>query len=245
VPPRPIIGIVAGTQDAVWSLGQPYVRAITEAGGLPWIVPPLSDDEASLRAIHQQLAGLFLPGGVDIDPCHYGESCHPLTERCDEARDAVELRLVHWALADHKPILGVCRGFQMLNVAGGGTLYQDVATQHPAPIKHDYFSAVLGLPRQHLAHAVTIKAASRLAQALGTEQCQVNSMHHQGIKRLAPGLVAVAFAPDGVIEGVEMPAERFVVGVQWHPEEMTGQHKPMRRLFAAFVAAAGDSMAKP
>lgn len=244
MPSRPIIGIPAQTQGAmgtwqpIWNLNQAYVFGVTQAGGVPWIIPLLSDDPIILRAIYDKIDGLLLTGGVDVDPAHYGEEPLPICDKPDRPRDVVEMTLTRWALADRKPILAVCRGIQLLNVACGGALYQDVATQHPTAIKHDYFPAVVKLPRDHLAHEVRVQPGSRLADALGTEGCQVNSMHHQGIKRLAPTLSAAAHAPDGLVEGVEMPAEPFVVGVQWHPEELTATHEPSRRLFAAFVAAA-------
>jgi putative glutamine amidotransferase len=177
---------------------------------------------------------------VDVDPARYGEERQPICDQPDQVRDTVELALVRWALADHKPILAICRGIQLLNVACGGALYQDVPTQRQSAIKHDYFPAVVKLPRDHLAHEVRVEPGSRLACALGTESCQVNSMHHQGIKRLAPVLNAVALAPDGLVEGVEMPARHFVVGVQWHPEELTARQEPARRLFSTFVSAASS-----
>jgi putative glutamine amidotransferase len=141
-------------------------------------------------------------------------------------------------VADRKPVLGICRGIQTINVACGGTLYQDINAQNPRAIKHDYFSGLAsGYSRDYLAHSIQVGPGSHLARLLDTDHCQVNSMHHQGIKRLAPGLIATAFAPDGLIEGVEM-ADRFVVGVQWHPEELLEVHPWMQRLFAGFIAAA-------
>lgn len=176
-------------------------------------------------------------GGHDVDPAHYGEERHPLCDKTDPPRDWTELTLSRWALAEGKPVFGVCRGIQVLNVACGGSLYQDLGSQFPGAIKHDYFSSTTEFPRDHLAHAVQVEPASRLHRLLGTERCQVNSMHHQGIKKLAPGLTASAFAPDGLIEGVEAPGERFVAGVQWHAEELA-DHPAMRHLFSGFVAAA-------
>jgi putative glutamine amidotransferase len=245
VPPRPVIGIATQTLDAVpgklplgWIMGQRYVKGLTAAGAVPWLIPLLPDDEATLRGIYERLDGLFLTGGVDIDPSRYGEPRHARCDRSDPARDATELTLIRWALADARPILGVCRGIQALNVACGGSLYQHVPEQHPSAIKHDYFPGPPDYSRDYLAHVVRFRPDSRLARLLGAEQVQVNSMHHQGIKRLAPGLAATAVAPDGLIEGVEAPDRPFVVGVQWHPEELVEQHPPQRRLFASFVEAA-------
>jgi putative glutamine amidotransferase len=243
---RPVIGIATQTQEPLpgklnyyWGVGQRYIRVLTSCGGVaPWIIPLLQNDEATLRAIYDRLDGVFLTGGVDVDPAHYGEERHPLCDRSDPPRDWTELTLIRWALADGKPFFGICRGVQVLNVACGGSLYQDVPSQYVGGVKHDCSPTPTGFSRDHLAHPVHIEPGSRLARTLGTEHCQVNSMHHQGIKKLAPGLTATAFAPDGLIEGVEAPGERFVVGVQWHPEELTDRDAVMRRLFTDFVSAA-------
>ena len=241
---RPIIGITTQTLDAIpdqlprcWVMSQRYVRMLAAAGAVPWVIPLLEGDEATLRGIYERIDGLFLPGGVDVDPSAYGESRGPYCERTDPARDWTELLLVRWALAEAKPIFAVCRGAQLLNVAVGGSLYQDVGAQHPAAIKHDYFP-IGGRRRDDLTHEVRIAAGSRLAWLLESEAVAVNSMHHQGIARLAPGLVAVATSPDGLIEGVESADGRFVLGVQWHPEDLVEVDPRMRRLFEGFITAA-------
>jgi putative glutamine amidotransferase len=198
---------------------------------------PARGRRGTLRGIYERLDGLFLPGGVDVDPSVYGEARGPYCERTDPARDWTELLLVRWAIAEAKPVLAVCRGAQLLNVAVGGSLYQDVGTQHPAAIKHDYFP-IGGRRRDELTHEVRIAAGSRLGQLLETEALSVNSMHHQGIARLAPGLLAVATSPDGLIEGVESADGHFVLGVQWHPEDLVEVDPRMRRLFEEFIAAA-------
>src|SRR5437879_6936384 len=142
---RPIIGITTQTLDAIpdqlprcWVMSQRYVQMLVTVGAVPWVIPLLEGDEATLRGIYEQIDGLFLPGGVDVDPSAYGEARGPHCQRTDPARDWTELLLVRWALADGKPVLAVCRGAQLLNVAVGGSLYQDVGAQHPAAIKHDY-----------------------------------------------------------------------------------------------------------
>lgn len=241
---RPVIGIATQTLEALpgklpssWVMGQRYVEPLVSCGALPWLIP-LLPDEATLRAIYTHLSGILLAGGVDIDPSCYGEARCDLCDRSDPLRDWTELNLIRWAMADGKPVLGICRGIQAINVACGGTLYQDITAQFTRAIKHDYFStSPSGYSRDNLAHRIEVVPDSRLARLLGTNHCPVNSMHHQGIKQLAPGLTATAFAPDGLIEGIEM-ADRFVVGVQWHPEELVEQHVPMRRLFEGFVTAA-------
>jgi putative glutamine amidotransferase len=242
--PRPVIGIAAQTLEPIpprlplcWVMGQRYVRVLAAAGAVPWLIPLLQGDEGTLRAVYENLDGVFLTGGVDVDPSNYGEERQARCDRADPARDWTELTLIRWALADGKPVLGVCRGVQALNVACGGSLYQEIADQHPDAIKHDYFPAA-DYTRDYLAHPVRVAAGSRLGRLLGADEVRVNSMHHQGVKRLAPDLAAVAFAPDGLIEGVERPGRAFVVGVQWHPEELAETPGPHRRLFAGFIAAA-------
>jgi putative glutamine amidotransferase len=133
-------------------------------------------------------------------------------------------------------VLAVCRGAQLVNVAVGGSLYQDVAAQHPDALKHDHYP-VGGRRRDELAHDVHLAGGSRLRGLMGTATLAVNSMHHQGIARLAPGLVAVATSPDGLIEGVEGDTDSFLIGVQWHPEDLIDVDVRMRRLFEAFIGA--------
>jgi putative glutamine amidotransferase len=221
-------------------MGRKYVRTLADAGALPWLIPPLSGDLDTLRAVYERLDGLFLTGGVDIDPVHYGEARHERCDRGDADRDWAELTLIRWAVADGKPLFGVCRGIQALNVALGGSLYQHVPEQMPQAIKHDYFpsaDAEGSYTRDYLAHRVRVEAGSRLAGLLGATDLAVNSMHHQGIKRLAADLRPTARAPDGLIEGVERDGS-FCVGVQWHPEELAAVQPPQRRLFTEFVVAA-------
>jgi putative glutamine amidotransferase len=243
--PRPVIGIATQTQQAVagqsplaWIMGQPYVRVLTEDGAVPWLVPLLSGDEATLRCIYDRLDGIFLTGGVDIDPANYGEPLHALCGPTDADRDETEMNLIRWALADRKPVLGVCRGHQMINVALGGALYQDVGVQHPQAIKHDYFPSSGDYTRDYVVHDVEVIPDSRLGSVLGAGRLRVNSMHHQGVKRLAPGLRATAFAPDGLIEGLEGVNGQHLVGVQWHPEELSDKDPVMRRLFHSFLVEA-------
>jgi putative glutamine amidotransferase len=229
---------VPGQNPLAWVMGQRYVHTLTDAGGLPWVIPLLPNDLGTIRAIYEQLDGVFLTGGVDVDPTAYREDRLAVCGRSDPPRDVVEIALLRWALADHKPILGVCRGIQIINVACGGTLYQDVGEQYPNAIKHDYWPKPDGPTRDMLAHPMRIQEQSRLGAILGATELLVNSMHHQGIKELAQGLRACAFAPDGLIEGAEGTNGQFLIGVQWHPEELVPTQPPMRRLFEAFVAAA-------
>lgn len=245
--PRPVIGITTQTLHAIdgipaalpesWVMNQRYFLAATIVGGVPWMIPLLDDDEDTLREIYDRLDGILIPGGVDMDPATFGEERHPKLGALDPARDRVELQLTRWAIEDRKPILGLCRGIQVMNVALGGTLYQDIAAQVPDSIKHDYFPTA-GFDRDHLAHEVALAKGSRLLAVMEKPSILVNSMHHQGIKQLASELVPAAVAPDGLVEAVERDGDHFMVGVQWHPEmfEMTDPHT--RHLFRAFIAAA-------
>jgi putative glutamine amidotransferase len=220
-------------------MSQQYVRVLVSAGAVPWIIPLLQNDAATLRGIYDRLDGVFLPGGVDMDPSAYEEAANHLVGRTDPARDEIELTLTRWALQDGKPLLAVCRGIQVVNVAAGGTVHQDLASQLPGAIKHDYFPRRGQYSRDLLAHDVEVIEGSRLASLLGASNVQVNSMHHQGIKQLAPGLHPTAYAPDGLIEGLESPNGRFLLGVQWHPEALVERDPRMHRLFTAFIQAAG------
>jgi putative glutamine amidotransferase len=241
---RPVIGITTQTLEEIpdelprcWIMGQRYVNTLTASGAVPWIVP-LLDDAETLRAIYDKLDGIFLPGGLDIDPGSYNEERTNASGRSDPDRDRTEIMLAEWAMSDGKPILAVCRGVQLLAVAAGGTLYQDVTSEYPCAIRHDYFPKAGEHSRDDLVHPVEVVPDTRLSRLLGTSTVLVNSMHHQGIKTLAPTLIANAFSPDGLIEGVESADDDFVLGVQWHPEDLANSEPKMRALFDAFIAAA-------
>lgn len=233
---KPLIGIPTRSQvenDLVrYSALATYTRALDLAGGAPVLIPlNLSDD--TLRALFERLDGLLLQGGVDVHPREYGEEVAPYCGEIDEARDATELRLTRWALEARLPILAICRGIQLLNVAAGGSLYQDIAAQVPNALPHPH---VKGNPYSFRAHAITIEPESHLARALGTMQLEVNSLHHQAVKQVAPGFRVVARAPDGIIEGIEAEnAHHFALGVQFHPEWMIDEEPRMANLFRAFI----------
>jgi len=244
--PRPLIGVTTQTLQAIDGIpdglphsvvmNQRYYHAVASAGGAPVLVP-LLDDLETLRAIYERTDGILIPGGVDVDPAAFGEKPHERLGRIDPARDRVEIQLVKWAVEDDKPLLGLCRGLQVINVALGGTLYQDLETEYPNGIKHDYFPNY-GFSRDHLAHDVTVEAGSRMRHALIDAAVPVNSMHHQGIKALANGLSASAVAPDGLIEAAESTNESYIVGVQWHPEVFELSDPSSGVLFRDFVQAA-------
>lgn len=242
---RPVIGIatqtlpgVVGERQACWLMGRSYVEELRKVGAVPWVIPLIPGDPETLQEIFDRLDGVFITGGVDVDPSQYGESKTTLCGTTDPDRDAVEIALLRHAADRHLPVLAVCRGIQILNVAHGGTLYQDVAAQVPAALKHDFFPTPERPSRQYLAHDITVKAGSRLGGILGDPVVPVNSMHHQAIKELAPGFAPTAFAPDGIIEGIEGTGDQYLIAVQWHPEELTDTQPGMKRLFTTFVDAA-------
>jgi putative glutamine amidotransferase len=217
-------------------MNQTYVRVLENLGALP-IMIPLQMSEQTLRGIFERLDGLFLPGGEDVDPSAYGQEPHPQLGAPDKERDRTELLLTRWALEAGMPLLGVCRGVQVINVVCGGTLYQDLHSQRADLAKHDYFPPTF--ERFRISHQVTIEPDSRLARALGTMH-EVNSMHHQGIDRLGQALRIVARAEDGLPEAVEAPLLPFVVGVQWHPEELAKTDQLSGSLFVEFLRAAAS-----
>lgn len=174
--------------------------------------------------------GILLPGGNDVSPLLYGEERKSHTQPPHNERDRFEMYLLERAMDKKLPVLGICRGIQVINVKLGGTLYQDVEKEMPGSIRHDWHdNDSKPLPRSLLAHAVSIEEGSELYGILGKKAVEVNSLHHQGIKDLGKGLTASAHAPDGLIEGIEMPSYPYLVGVQWHPEEL--QDNPVWKTF--------------
>jgi putative glutamine amidotransferase len=192
------------------ALNASYVRALIAAGLTPLLVPPLLDPTRAAEAL-DAVSGLVLTGGEDVHPSNYGDVPHPRLEQPDPARDAVEFALYRAARGRGLPVLAICRGIQLVNVAEGGTLYQDLASERPSDINHVD-------PTGH--HGLRVEPGSLLQRAVG-DPARVNSRHHQAVKRLAPSLRAVAWADDGVIEGVE-PRDAgapWLLAVQWHPED--------------------------
>ena len=235
---RPLIGITCGTSALDKSaktpqdrLNQTYSQAIWEAGGTPFILPNV--DGTTAQHYIPSLDGLLLSGGYDADPALYGEEILNQTVEIDAPRDSAEFPLVHAALRSDIPLFAICRGVQTLNVALGGTLYQDIPAQIPSPIQHRQSES-----RHARTHSITISPKSRFAQIIGDTQMEVNSFHHQALKDVAASLVIVARAGDRVIEAVENPRARFMLGVQFHPEDLVGDYEKARRLFRAFVEAA-------
>jgi putative glutamine amidotransferase len=215
-------------------VNQHYIDAVIDAGGAPVLIP-LGLDEAGLRAIFGTLSGLLLPGGDDVSPVRYGQEPHHRLGAVDDDRDELELTLTAWALEEDLPILGICRGIQVLAVAAGGTLYQDLPSQMPTDVRHD----VREHGRDYLCHAVDVEPGSYLAAAIGATSAHVNSFHHQAVLDVPPGFTVSARSPDGIVEAIESPAHHFAVGVQCHPEGIWRSTAPQfSGLFRAFVEAA-------
>ena len=206
------------------ALNTAYVSALTRAGLVPLVVPPLIDP-ADAGAVVDATRGLVLTGGEDVDPARYGARPHPRLEETDHGRDALELELIRCARARHRPILAICRGIQILNVALGGTLYQDLNSEHAGPVDHQDKGG-------H--HAIRVAPDSLLHHTLGLATTTVNSRHHQAVRDLAPGLRATAWAEDGLVEAAEFatPDAAWMLAVQWHPEDLTEL-----ALFAGFAQA--------
>ncbi len=231
---KPLIGLTTSrmpnpSRRPAFGTNLPYTTSIADAGGLPVLIPlNLSNDDLDL--LLSRLDGILFTGGYDVDPRAYGSLPHPKVEGIDADRDRVEMHLLQSILPTTKPILGICRGCQVINVALGGSLFEDLPEQFPGSIPHDNHDQ----PRNYLAHSVEIDPHSRLAAILKTHDVQVNSLHHQGVRKLSQALQAAAIAPDGLIEAFEVPAHPFGLAVQWHPEELQ-EFEPMRFLFQAFV----------
>ena len=208
-----------------------YVRAVVAGGGAPLVLPPAAGPRL-VGSLLDGVAGLVLSGGADLDPRHYGTPPHPALGPLEPERDAFELALFAEARARQLPVLAICRGLQLVNVALGGTLWQDLPSERaPHPQSG---------PRTERAHTATVADGSRLAEVLGVPELRVNSFHHQAIRDLAPGLRATATASDGVIEGIESDDDHWLLGVQWHPEEFWAEPgAPELGLFRGLVAATG------
>jgi putative glutamine amidotransferase len=237
---RKIVGITCSTLPAnadagpKQSLNRAYVWAVERAGGVPIILPVTREPDVIARYL-SVLDGLMLSGGVDVDPGCYGQTPHPHLGDIDLDRDATELPLIRAAFDQDMPIFAICRGIQALNVALGGTLYQDLPSERPSDIGHEQNSRKI--PRAQATHSIAIEPYTRLAEIAGAGEMQVNSFHHQALRDVAAPLVVTALAPDGVIEAVESRTHRYVVGVQFHPEETSVQDGKSQRLFDCFVQA--------
>ncbi len=230
---KPIIGIgsdihsPAGKRERAFTY-LTYVEAVRRAGAIPVLIPPQPENAGQLM---RELDGFLLAGGDDCDPAVYGEARHATVEPMDARRQANDLALAEAARKHGVPMLGICLGLQVMNVAAGGTLIQDIDTQHDTEIRH------ASIPEDRARHDVIIEQGTQLASVLPAAELNVNSSHHQAIRKVGQGLRVTALAPDGIVEGLEDPRHPFYLGVQWHPEDMAGEESASA-LFAAFIEAA-------
>ena len=230
---KPVIGLVPLVdegRDSLWMLPG-YMEGIAGAGGLSFMLP-LSGDEADLSRLFSLCDGLLLTGGHDVSPALYGQSPLPVCGACSPERDRMESILLRLAMAENKPVLGICRGLQFMNAALGGSLWQDLPSQHPSGISHHGTP-----PYDRPVHAVTVLPDTPLSAVLGESSLPVNSYHHQAVRELAPCLRPMALSPDGLVEAAWHPEMHFLWGVQWHPEFSFRTDAASRSLFRAFVDA--------
>lgn len=236
--PKPLIGITTrsgkdGDGHSLTALQHSYINAVLQAGGLPIMIPNILTEEYFLD-LYSRLNGILFSGGGDVSLKYFNGSNHPRIGEVDESRDTTEITLMRTAVNDGKPILGICRGAQVMNVALGGTLYTHIYDQLKGALDHAY----PGDLRRILVHPVNVDETTRSAEIFGETLLNVNSLHHQGLKDIAPGLKVAGHAPDGLVEVIEIPHHPYAVAVQWHPEWLTDQ-PAMQRLFKSFVDASG------
>lgn len=231
---RPVIGVTPAQQDQYreFRLKKIYTDAVIIAGGVPFILP-IDNNDIVIESYLEMIDGLLLTGGFDLDPLTYGENPLPGIGSIEPERDRFELKLYRQALEKKIPVLGICKGCQLMNTAGGGNLYQDLEREYKGVIKHDQT-----ISRRYPTHYVTIDKDSLLYQVCGREKLLVNSLHHQALKEIGQGFKVTARADDGVIEAIEMKNRDFVVGVQWHPEGLWQENEEALRLFKGFISAA-------
>ena len=227
-----VIGITpAQDEKGNITINPEYENAVARAGAVPLLLPLTEDEQAQIELL-TRIDGLLLSGGPDIDPLLYGEEKISQCGEISPRRDAMEISLFLKALERGLPVLGICRGLQVMNVALGGTLYQDIDTQLKEAIMHPCYDR----PRDKT-HEVTVIEDSLVHRMTGLKRFSVNSRHHQGIKRLGHGLVATAYSGDGLIEAVDDPGQKFVTAVQWHPESISDRYSEAQAIFNAFAEA--------
>lgn len=230
---KPVIGIGSDVQPGEGGSEQAfgyltYVESLRRAGAVPVLIPPQPDNAPDLVA---SLDGILLAGGADCDPAIYGQEAHPTIQPLDHRRQSNDLALAKLARETGVPALGICLGMQIMNVACGGTLIQDINSHHSTDVQH------ASEPGNRVRHDVLVEHGTRFAEIVPQRELNVNSSHHQAVRDVAAGLRVIAHAPDGIVEGIEDPAHPFYLGVQWHPEDMNGDGASAA-IFAAFVAAA-------
>ncbi len=226
-----VIGMTPSFSDQrpQMTLNLDYVSAVMRSGVLP-VVLPVTEDQRLLDAMYEHVDGVVFTGGADLSPSLYGEEKLPECGNTEPARDRMELALLRRCIREGKPFLAICRGFELLNVAMGGTLYQDIASQRPDSLFHPCYDT----PAKQV-HTVRVMADTRLMRIEGMEELQVNSRHHQGVKTVGRDLAVSAVASDGLVEGLELPSHPFAIGVQWHPETLSPFAGEAQRLFDALA----------
>lgn len=228
---KPIIGVFSlwdDEKESLWMLPG-YLNGLRAAGAVPLILP-LELDETEALQLYALCDGLLFTGGHDVAPARYGAEQSPLCGTVCRARDELEALLFRHAFADDKPVLGICRGIQLINALRGGTLYQDLDAELPGALEHH-----MTAPYDRVCHEVRIERDGMLHTLLGTEKLGVNSYHHQGVREVAAGLQVEATAPDGLIEALSCPERRFLLAVQWHPEFNYRTEPTSEKIFRAFV----------
>jgi putative glutamine amidotransferase len=233
----PIIGITTyqGKNDEglpIVAILRAYTDALIQAGGVPVLIPSNLTDRTR-QEFYRRIDGILFTGGGDIALYRFSGEPHPRVENVDLERDTIEFALLESLVQDKKPFLGICRGFQVIIVGTGGSLYTHIEDQKPDALKHYYYP---NYPRNFLAHKVRVSNGTELEKIFGQTNLGVNSLHHQGAKDISPVVKPVAFSPDGLVEAVELLNHPFGIAVQWHPEWLTDQ-PATRRLFRAFVKA--------
>ncbi|SDB95702.1 putative glutamine amidotransferase [Melghirimyces thermohalophilus] len=236
-PVKPVIGITLtySEREKQLTLKKDNSDALLDVGGIPFLLP-LTNDPDSLRGMVESIDGLMLTGGDDIDPSLFGEEPQPGLGRVEPERDRMEIALSQAMVRAGKPVLALCRGCQVLNIALGGDMYQDLDSQREDLIQH----AQRG-PRDYLSHSIEIRRGTLLEQIAGTDRARVNSFHHQALRHIPEGYTVSATAPDGVVEAFERVEEPFILGVQWHPENLYRRDPFARRIFRSFVDACRES----
>ena len=230
---KPLIGVTPlhnPKRNTVW-LHPDYAAALEAAGGLP-VLLPLTDERGTLSELARRLDGLLLSGGHDVDPELYGEALLPCCGPLSPAKDRMERTVLEEFLALDKPVCGICRGLQVINVHFGGTLWQDLPTQHPTPILHNQ-QPPYDLP----VHAVAVQPGTLLHTIVGRTKLAVNSYHHQAVRETAPGLAVQALSDDGLVEALSLPSARFLLATQWHPENLFREDESAAAILRAFVHA--------
>ena len=231
---KPVIGILSDKEPKKsvprYFVKANYISAVREAGGVPFIIPPFKDKEDSINTL-DLINGLLIPGGDDIDPKCFGEEPHPSVVLTDPEVIQFQIDFLKLALNKNIPVFGICAGFQIINIACGGNIYQDIPSQYPNPLKHKKEDSENDDP----CHNIKIENNTKLFNILQMEKIEVNSTHHQALKDIAEGFVVSARADDGIIEAIESRKHNYLLGVQWHPEDMYEENKLFLKLFERLV----------